>query len=358
MKINNLIYLMSILVIVLGCEKDEERAVVGTYTAPVLSTPDPTTWVLTEAAEEDTLVTFEWTAADFGFQAATNYTVQVDLADNDFADPAIIGMTNKLELTVTVSGMNNKLLTAGAVADLAQDFSFRVQASLHEDVDTLWSVPVNVTITTFEKVVEYPKLYVPGSYQNEWNAAWGEWDVTNLNTCVYSVKDDGKYEGYLYFNEAATYFKFTEVPAWEQTHTFGDVSGTGNTGTLLIGDWGNNIAVSTGAGYYLVKANLIAATYSTTKTDWGLVGSATGSWDVDQNMTYDPVLDVWTITTDLVAGDIKFRANDAWTINYGDPTGARKLVQDGANIPISADGNYTVTLDLSGAIYRYTVVNN
>ena len=94
-------------------------------------------------------------------------------------------------------------------------------------------------------------------------------------------------------------------------------------------------------------------------TDWGLIGSGTpGGWDSDQNMTYDPVNDVWTITLDLITGDIKFRANDAWAINYGDPTGAGKLVQDGDNIPISADGNYTITLDLSGAIYRYTVVEN
>lgn len=360
MKMKNLLFiLLSILVIVLGCEKDEERVVIGTFTAPTLSSPDLDTWVLTEDKENDTLEVLKWTAADFGFPSATIYTVQVDFTANNFTTPTIVGITNKLELMVTYGDMNNKLLKAGAVADLAQAFSIRVQAAVHEDVDTVWSSPVDVTITVFEKIVDYAKLYVPGSYQNEWNAAWGEWDVTNLNTCVYSVKDDGKYEGYLYFNEAETYFKFTKVPAWEQTNTLGDADAGGQSGTLLLNDWGNNIKVTTGAGYYLVKADINAATYSTTITDWGLIGSATpGGWDSDQNMTYDPLTDLWTITLNLVAGDMKFRANDAWAINYGDPTGAGKLTLDGANIPISADGNYTITLDLSGAIYRYSVDAN
>jgi len=360
MKMKNLLFiLISILVIAAGCEKDEDRAVIGTFTAPTLSTPATSTWVLTEDLENDTLVIFTWTAANFGFPSATFYTVQVDFTANDFTTPTIIGITSKLELVVTYGDLNNKLLTAGAVADLAQEFSFRIQAAIHEDVDTVWSSPVDVTITAFEKIVDYAKLYVPGSYQNEWNTAWGEWDVTNLNTCVYSVKDDGKYEGYLYFNEAATSFKFTKVPAWEQTNTLGDADAGGQSGTLLLNDWGNNINVSTGAGYYLVKADISAATYSTTLTDWGLIGSATpGGWDSDQNMTYDPVTDTWSVTLDLVAGDIKFRANDAWVINYGDPTGAGKLTQDGANIPISTAGNYTITLDLSGAIYRYSVGAN
>jgi hypothetical protein len=360
MKMKNLLFiLISILVIVLGCEKEEERAVVGTFTAPALSTPSTVTWILTEAEEDCTLVTFHWTAADFGFLAATNYTVQIDFASNNFSTPATLGITNKLELTISVGDLNNKLIIAGAIADLAQDFSVRISAVVHEDVDTLYSPAVAVHITPFEKIVEYAKLYVPGSYQNEWNPDWPEWDVTNLNTCVYSVKDNGKYEGYLYFNEATTYFKFTKVQAWEQTNTLGDADAGGQSGTLLLNDWGNNIMVTTGAGYYLVKADINAATYSTTLTDWGLIGSATpGGWDSDQNMAYDPVNDVWTITLDLVAGDIKFRANDDWVINYGDDTGAGKLSQDAANIPIGAAGNYTITLDLSGAIYRYSVENN
>ena len=350
-----------LLMVVLGCEKDEDRVVVGTYTAPVLSTSGGT-FVLTEAEENNTFATFVWSQADFGFAAPVSYTVEFDQADNSFADPKIIGITINDTLTITIGDMNNKLLSAGAIADLADDYEFRVMAAVHTDVDTLYSAAIDMNITPYEKIVIYPSLYVPGSYQDNWDASlgWGEWDAANEYTKVYSVKDDGKYEGYLYFNEAETYFKFTGVPEWVQDQTYGDADAGGESGTLLLNDWGNNIKITSGAGYYLVKADLNAATYSATLTDWGLIGDATeGGWDADENMTYDPVSDTWSITTDLTAGgNIKFRANDDWTINYGDPLGNGRLAQDGANILVSEDGNYTITMDLSEAIYTYTVVKN
>jgi len=258
--------------------------------------------------------------------------------------------------------MNNKLLSGGGIADLAADFEFRVMAAIHKKVDTLYSGLITMNITPFEKIVIFPSLYVPGSYQDAWDASlgWGEWDAGNEETKIYSVKDDGKYEGYLYFNEDNTELKFTKVPAWEEDNTIGDPDASGTSGTLQIGAWGgNNIKTDVGPGYILVKADLEGLTSSFTLTDWGLIGDATaGGWDADENMTYDPVSDTWSITTDLVVGTVKFRANDDWAINYGDPLGNGRLAQDGANIPIAEAGNYTITLDLSEAIYTYTVVKN
>jgi starch-binding outer membrane protein SusE/F len=52
---------------------------------------------------------------------------------------------------------------------------------------------------------------------------------------------------------------------------------------------------------------------------------------------------VLKVTLDLSAGSFKFRANDAWTINWGGSLGG--LTQDGANIAVATAGNYTITLD-------------
>ena len=60
-------------------------------------------------------------------------------------------------------------------------------------------------------------------------------------------------------------------------------------------------------------------------------------------MSWDAANDVFTATLDLVVGQIKFRANDDWTVNLGGSIGA--LTQGGDNIDIAADGNYTITLD-------------
>jgi len=62
------------------------------------------------------------------------------------------------------------------------------------------------------------------------------------------------------------------------------------------------------------------------------------------------------ITTDLVVGEIKFRANDAWDLALGGTVDA--LTTTGGNLAIAAAGNYTITLDLSKATYTCTIKKN
>ncbi|MFH0760074.1 MAG: RagB/SusD family nutrient uptake outer membrane protein [Bacteroidota bacterium] len=187
----------------------------------------------------------------------------------------------------------------------------------------------------------YPVIYVPGSHQG--------WDPSNTSTVLASVNSDGKYEGYLNFADAGTQFKFCEGPNWD--NNYGD---DGADGTLDRN--GANI-VAADAGYYKINVDLNALTYTFLKTDWGVIGSATeGGWDSDQNMTYDPATGLWSAVLDLAVGDIKFRANDGWDLNYGDDGVNGSLEQNGANIAIGTAGTYTVTLKLGVPDYTYTIV--
>jgi len=107
---------------------------------------------------------------------------------------------------------------------------------------------------------------------------------------------------------------------------------------------GANIAIDLEADYAITLDLSTPNEYKCSINRWGIIGSATaGGWNSDQNMTWDAVNGVFTATLDLVAGDIKFRANDSWDYNLGGPLNA--LVPGGANIPISVDGNYTITLN-------------
>ena len=114
------------------------------------------------------------------------------------------------------------------------------------------------------------------------------------------------------------------------------------------------------AGYYLVQVNTDELTYSETMYDWGIIGSATtDNWDNDTDMTYDSNSRTWTITLDLSAEEIKFRANDSWDWNYGDTGADGVLDVGGDNIAVPAAGNYTVVLDLSNPRdYTYTLTLN
>ena len=75
-------------------------------------------------------------------------------------------------------------------------------------------------------------------------------------------------------------------------------------------------------------------------------------------MTWDADKFALTVTLDLGAGEIKFRANDDWAINFGDEFGNGQLQQDGANIAVAEAGNYTIDLHLSQANYGYTLTKN
>lgn len=187
----------------------------------------------------------------------------------------------------------------------------------------------------------YPVLYVPGSYTTP---TWSPGDSPTVG----SVNGDGIYDGYIYVPEAGGQFKYTDGPSWDVN--YGD---DGANGTLERN--GANI-VAADAGYYRLNVNLNALTHTLTKTDWGIIGDATaGGWDSDQNMTFDVETATWTAIVELVPGTMKFRANDDWTINLGDNGEDGTLEYDGANLPITERGTYTVTLKLGSPDYTYTV---
>lgn len=348
-QIQKLGYIVLGLFLFFACEEVEREPVAVPGNGPVLEEPSMgANMVFTEDNASDS-VFFSWEEADFGFQSATTYVLQFDRAGNDFAGPIDIATTNDVDAAFTVAALNSKLLAFGLPHSMATQMEARVMAHVNPNVDTLYSESIDLSVTPYEVVIIYPSLYVPGSYQaasgytNDWSPA----DAPQL----YSVLSNEKYEGYVNFAIDGAMFKFTDLPDW--TVNWGD---DGADGSLDAG--GSDIA-SPGAGYYKINVNLNDMTYKIENTTWGLIGSATpGGWDADQDMSYDMVNHVWTITLDLAAGDIKFRANDAWNLDYGDNSANLTLDQGGSNIVIGEAGNYTITMNLEVPVYTYSVVKN
>jgi hypothetical protein len=291
----------------------------------------------------------EWSEPDYGFSSAPKYIVQMDESGNDFADPTDIATTQETSFSTTFGDMNNRLLSAGYAAGQSVSLDFRVVASLQDSIGEALSEPITLSFTPYLVEINYPEVYVPGGYQSSsgYTNDWSPADAPPL----FSVNDDGNYEGYVYIASDNSEFKFTDERNWDLN--WGD---DGADGTLDQN--GANIVAST-AGYYKMNVNLNDMTYTTLNTTWGLIGSATADdWNSDQDMTYDPATKVWTITADLTAEEIKFRANDAWNLDYGDTGADGQLDQGGDNIAVPEAGNYTVTLDLSDAPYTYSLTKN
>lgn len=338
-----------------SCEKDKEGPFLSdSPTGPVLSSAlAGGSQVLLEDNENDTLAVFTWQAADYGFAAAATYFFQLDFAGNNFADALSLLNTNGLRAAFTVGSINGTLMAMGASPEEPEDMEARIMAVLHDDIDTLYSNTINFTLTPFEKVIIYPRLFVPGDH-NGWNAG-------DSSTVIWSAGFNDKYEGYINTIGSPSGFKLLKVPAWEEDNTIGDPDASGTSGTLQIGSWGgNNIVINTPAGLHRIKADLGAETYSILRTEWGIIGGAVPpyDWSVDVDMTYNAVDNVLEVTLDLQQGDFKFRANDGWDLNFGDDELDGIVNPGGSNIPIPEAGNYTITLDLSQAIYTYTVVKN
>jgi starch-binding outer membrane protein SusE/F len=344
MKKYSLIYIVMAAILVLAsCKKEEVGPVISDPTAPAISLPSAgTSLVLSQSHAKDTL-TFEWSAATgYGFTAAVTYKVEMSLPGDDFAHPKVILTTTKLKGIITYGDFNNLLVAAEFTTGVSTDLKLRIAASVSDLVPAVYSTVLVLATTPYLVEVNYPKLSVPGSYQG-WAPDKGPY--------IYSVPDNKKYEGYINFPDAGTQFKFTPQPNWDT-----DWGDDGADGTLDVK--GANI-VAADAGFYKINVNINDLTYTLVKTDWGVIGTATpGGWDSDQNMTFDPVKGKWSITVNLVAGEMKFRANDAWTINLGDNGGNLSLEYDGSNIVVAAEGNYTITLDLSKAIYTYVINKN
>jgi hypothetical protein len=127
-----------------------------------------------------------------------------------------------------------------------------------------------------------------------------------------------------------------------------------NAGSNALVKDGPNISVDLEADYFITLDLSHPNAYTYSSNRWGVIGSATANgWDSDQNMTWDATNKVLTATLDLTAGEIKFRANDDWGINYGGDINALSL--NGANIAIASAGTYVITLDLNKAAPSCTI---
>lgn len=328
-----------------GCLEEEVGPFLKLGNAPSITSPTAgNSFVLTEDNASSIVSAFTWTAADFGYNAGIDYELQLDKAGNNFASPISLGIVNALSIDdVTVGKLNGILLANGLPDNVGAAMEIRVVATVSDKVDPLISAVVAMTVTPYKALIVYPKLQVPGSYQS--------WEPKDETTVIYSRKSDGNYEGFLNFPDPNTEFKYTNGPSWDVN--YGD---DGSDGTLEAGS--GNIVVAE-AGMYRLKVNLNNLTHQYQKTAWGLIGSATpGGWDSDQDLTYDATTGALKITLDLVAGEIKFRANDDWALNFGDTSANGSLEYDGDNIVITDAGNYTIELLLTVADYTYKVTKN
>jgi hypothetical protein len=323
-----------------SCEKEEDRVTIEYGDAPTLSTSSNNLALVREMADNEA-ITFSWTELpvqwsdpEVAHDGAVNYILEIDSAGNNFESPVITEMGNELARSYSVREFNEILLEEGFQPETQANIEARIRVT--NNIETLYSNVVNIEATPYSTDIEPAYVYVPGAYQG--------WDPTAAPVLV-SFEDNGEYQGIITITdegEPVREFKITSEPNWEGTNY-----GESGEGVLSTDGGAGNLSVPE-AYTYLITADLNNLSWSAEKHSWAIVGDATGSWDVDQDMTFDNREGVWKITTELVPGKIKFRFNDAWDTNYGDDdTSDSALNAGGADIDVAEAGTYDIILDLS-----------
>ncbi|MFY0482750.1 SusE domain-containing protein [Flavobacterium sp. PLA-1-15] len=346
------------LITALACENDDQTIVSATGGPELITPTDGATYVLLPENAASEATTLVWNHADFDVQTAANYEVEVALAGTDFATIVSGGSTvNSARFLVwTVEQLNTVALNTGIAPFEEGNLDIRIKSSLgNNSEEVTYSNKITIKVTPY--TTETPKLYVIGDFLNA-SGYGANWTTgTNLPALASSGFGETDFEGYVYMNQPASEFKLLPT----NSSFDGDYGDDGSFSGALLQEGEVNIAI-TGEGYYWIKADTDALTYSVQKTSWAITGSATPlGWPdggiMDQDMTYNPTTKKWEITIVLTAGnEFKFRANDGWAINYGD-AGADGILDfnDGTNMSVSATGTYLVELDLSNPrAYTYT----
>lgn len=355
-------YTLSILAMVLAvasCTKDESMNVVfnpADAQSGVLATPAAI--VLTDETKGNDLPPFTWTNSSFGFDAAVNYVIEIALDGTNFTNSRVIGSVSQNRLIMKQQELQGALEKLGVVIGNMVAVQMRVKSQIVDQITPIISNVVKFNVTTFKPAEkEYPKVWIVGDYCG--------WDHSK-SQFLYDINEDGEYfEGWVAFNgKAQNGFKITYTGGWN-----GDDIGTNATAVVnnkIKVEPGGNISLFDGAIMYLKLDNRDQnnRTLERVKTisRIGLIGSATpNDWNSpDTELVFNGNTNKFEATVTLKDGEIKFRADNDWGLNWGlfksdEGKNPDQLKQGGDNIPVSA-GTYKVTFSLNKVLPTFEVI--
>jgi hypothetical protein len=342
-----------------SCETDVVKPILSddsAFTAPALTNSATAAEVefLPENAD-DPYETLSWSKAGYdGMALATTYTVEID--DNeDFTDPKVLATTIGTTSTITVGQLNDMMLSLGVPGFEEGTVFIRVKSVITgQPNEPLISDAISRTATTYQDS-ECGTFCTVGLIGE---AAPGGWDVdVDMRLADASKVDKHTWTATLYLNAGAV--KFRAQDGWDinwGAATFPEGTGVQN---------GANIPVAT-AGYYKVTFNDETGVYlfddqaAPTYPTVGLIGPAqAGGWDTDTDLTQDATdPHLWTGTLTLTDGEAKFRADNAWTMNWGGATAfSGSATKDGPNIPVTG-ATYFVRFNDATGEYAFMIVNS
>lgn len=335
-----------------SCDSDLETATYNSDTArPANLEALKEDYTLDNTKADEEAIKFQWKMPDLGYQDAAKNTLEMDIDGKDFANKVVLASsTTDSVYSISNNDLNSKIL--GLLDTYQLDIepvkiAFRISTTISDAVAPLASNVVTTTITPYSGDVEYPKVWVIGSYCN--------WDFANTQH-LFSFDNSTTYQGVIDFSEkAAEGFKINGAGSWDDpTQNWGTDGKTtpkdeAASVTLWADGGSGNIQCYAKRFYHFTfdtKTSVLKNDYGFNLL--GIIGDGANGWgDTDDiEMNFDPVKQRFYADATLKDGAIKFRADHDWGINYGSGTGEGTLASGGDNIKVTA-GNYRIYVNLN-----------
>lgn len=340
--LSKLVWVAFILPLILwSCSPVDEPAIIPQTPSTLTSPAAGSKIVLTEADKADTIF-FQASVPDFGVPGNYSYTLQMAKGGTNFAKVVALGSSTTPTVKVAIGELNKLLITEGLAPDVAGNVDFRFRTTIDRTLSPLVGDATTLSITPYKDAVVLKNLFIVG------NAAPPSWNNNNNNPPLFRDpvnKDLFVYTGFFAVGEFKVLEKLGQwQPQWGKNGDSGIADSSGGTDPAA---WAISVA-----GHYVFTMNLATKTYTLVPfagpadvyyPTVGIIGSSTaGGWDNSTAMTninFDKHL--WYTTATVTNGEIKFRANNAWTINWGalTPISGKAELGSSSNIPIEA-GKY------------------
>lgn len=286
-----------------ACEDDSIKAVLKSDVSPnVLQNPATTTFVLTLDDKDESFATLTWTAPDFGFKASASYTLEADLAGNNFADAVELASTSTLSAALNVGTTNDILLGMGLTPEEPTEVELRVISVINGNVEPVVSNTITVTLSAY--ATSFPPIWGMGAGLK----GWGPWPA---NAVEWQSSEFRKYETIAYFTNDQTFRWFGQLdwgPVSYNYPFFTSVSSVFVNGN----DGDSNLRVAGATGWYKVNVDLGAKTVTAVAVDepvMYMTGAGIGGWDqpgsgASIKMTY--------IKPGVFQADANFVSGETW----------------------------------------------
>lgn len=275
---------------------------------------------------------FTFNEADFDVQTNVSYELQSSIL-GDFTDATTVPSISNENTQIEISIGTLKTLAEeyGIVAPNSGVLNFRVRAFPGDSASTteMFTPIQQLTVTLLEET--------SGGSSGIEPATWGiigdgynNWGDGGPDGQFYTTSEAGVLVAYVTLIDGE--IKFRENNAWDSNLGAGEAEGSLESG-------GANIPVT--AGTYKITMNTNENTYTMEDYSWGVVGDGYNNWGEtpDAKFYYDYTTDTFKVDVKLLDGEVKFRLNNSWDVEF-----------EGDNIPVTA-GHYSISINLNDNSY-------